>query len=262
MIALLKIEWLKIRKYNTFWILSALFIVLLFTWNYLIGSGVLKLGGKDMNLLNTNYTFPSVWENVGHWTKFFSGLLAIIIIILTTNEYQFRTNRQNVIDGWQRAQFFHAKWLIVLLLSIIVTVFTTLLGIGFAVAHGSPIGNMTEHMDRMLYVFILTMNYFGFALTLSFLIRKSGMTIIIFLLYAYIIEIMAQQLINWKLPSHPGDFLPMQCSAELLNFPMMDMVKTMMAKTGPSHNTLMLVSVGWIVVYYIIGRIRLLKSDW
>lgn len=262
MINLLKIEWLKIRKYNTFWILTGLFIVLLFAWNYFVGSGILKLGNANVNVINTNYTFPSVWENVGHWTKFFSGLLAIIVIILTTNEYQFRTNRQNVIDGWQRQQFFHAKWLIVVLMSIIVTAFTTLLGMGFALWHGSSFSNMTEHMDRMLYVFVMTMNYFGFALTLSFLIRKSGMTTIMFLLYAYIIEVMSQQFLNWKIPSHPGDFLPMQCSAELLNFPMMDMMKNMMAKTGPTHTTLMLVSVGWIIVYYIVGRLRLLKSDW
>ena len=262
MFRLLSIEWLKIKRYNTFWILSVMFLALLFGWNYFVGSGILKLGNSQINILNLNYTFPAVWDNVGHWTKFFSGLIAIIIIILTTNEYQFRTNRQNVIDGWQRIQFFHAKWGIVVMLSLAVTLYSILQGLFFAIVYGSPLANMGEHFDKMFYVLILTLNYFGFALTMSMLIRRSGMAIIIFLVYTYVIEIMLQQLLNWKIDFKPGNLLPMQCSAELLNFPFIDSMKMMMKSSGPSPHVLVLTSIIWIIIYYLVGRMKILKSDW
>jgi len=260
--ALLSIEWLKIKHYRTFWVLAGLFAGLLLLWNLLILFGAMKLGGGGINLLNNSYTFPSVWDNVCHWTKLFSGLLAIVIVILTTNEYQFKTNRQSVIDGWQRAEFFHAKWWLVLVMSIVVTLYTFILGFVFAVSNGSSLSLMGDHIEKVLYVFILNMNYFGFALTLSFFLKRSGMTIVIFLLYCYIIEIIIQQLLNWKIDARPGDFLPMQCSAELLNLPLIDLANNAMHKTSSSHTILMITSIFWIVVYYIIGRTKLLRSDW
>ena len=262
MFQLLSIEWLKIRKYSTFWILAVMFAALLLGWNYFISAGILKLGGGDMNILNLNYTFPLVWSNVAYWSKFFAGLIAIIIIILTTNEYQFRTNRQNVIDGWQRIQFFHAKWGIVVVLSVVVTLFTILLGIFFALIYGSPINSAGQDIHMMLYVFILTLNYFGFALTLSLLLKKSGMTVIIFLMYLYIIEVMLNQLLKGEFNSQAGSFLPMQCSADLISFPFMNSMKKMIQASGPSNQTLALASCLWIVAYYFIGRMKMLKSDW
>ncbi len=262
MFNLLQIEWLKVKKYNTFWILIGIFTALLFGWNYMVSSGLLKLGNGDMNILNLNYTFPLVWPNVAYWSKFFSGLIAIIIIILTTNEYQFRTNRQNVIDGWKREQFYHAKWGIVIVLSLGVTLLSTIIGFFFALIYGSPIANAGTNMVNMLYVLLLTLNYFGFALTLSLLLKRSGMTVIIFLLYLYIVEIMLQKLLDLKVHASVGSFLPMQCSADLIGFPMMDSLKKMMPQSGPSNTVLIIASLCWIVAYYVIGRVKMLKSDW
>ena len=262
MLQLLSVEWLKIKRYRTFWVLAGMFAVLLFLWNWCIGSGIIHLGSSDINLLKSSYTFPAVWPGIGHWTKVFSGLIALIIIILVTNEYQFRTNRQNVMDGWKRIQFFHAKWLLVFSLATVVTFYTFIMGLFFALYNGSTITDAGEGIIKLLHVFILTVNYFGFALTLALFLKRSGMAIIIFLLYGYIIEIMLQQLLNWKISCKPGDFLPMQCSAELLSFPLMKNIGRMADATGPADNTLVLVSICWVIAYYFAGRLMVLKSDW
>ncbi len=264
MFNLLYIEWLKIRKYRTFWVLAGLFMSLLVIWNYMISHGFMKLGNGDINLLNTSYSFPAVWANVAFWTKMFSGLLAIVVIILVTNEYQYRTNRQNVIDGQSRAQFLHAKWLVVLMMSLATTLFTMLVGIGFAVANGSSISYMTDSLESIAYVFVLTLNYFGFAMTLSLFLKRSGMTIIIFLLYTYIAETMAYGLTKHVLHSEAGNYLPLQCSANMLEFPLFQMAKNMLKdqSTGPTKTMLAAISCVWIVIYYFVGRMKLLKSDW
>lgn len=262
---LLAIEWLKIKSYRTFWILGLLFLALLIFWNYAISSGMLQLGDKQggINILSRAYSFPEVWDNIGFWIKVFSGLIAIMIIIITTNEYQFRTNRQNVIDGWSRLQFFHAKWLLVLMLSVIVTLFALLMGTVFGLATGKSFAGFQYHLYSIGYVFLLSMNYSGFALLLSLLIRRSGIAIIIFLLYLYVVEILLQGIINHYTSSHIGDFLPTQSSAELLTFPLFSALKKV-ANVGsdiPSW-AFVLASVAWIVIYYFIGRRKLLRSDW
>lgn len=261
---LLAIEWLKIKNYRTFWILSGLFLLLLPLWNYVICRGIFQVGPNDkVNLLSRAYYFPQVWDNIGFWVRFFSGLIAIVIVILTTNEYQFRTNRQNVIDGWSRLQFFHAKWGMVLMLSIAVTLYALLMGTVFGLAVGGSFAGFQYHLSKLLYVFLLSLNYSGFALTLSLLLRRSGMTIMIFLLYLFIIEKIAQYTLNWKISSKPGDLLPMQSAAELLPFPSFDTAQAAMGlQSGPSEMVLSLACIAWIIIYYFIGRRKLLRSDW
>ena len=262
MFKLLNIEWLKVRRYSTFWILLGIFAALLIGWNQMISSGLLKPGGGKMNILSSSYTFPNVWDNVSYYTKLFAAFFAIIVVILTTNEYQFRTNRQNILDGWNRSQFFHAKWLLVISLSLFITVFTFLLGIAFAVINKSSFDEFSNHIEKIGYVFVLTMNYFGFALTLSLLLRKSGMSIMIFLIFCFIFEVIVQQLLNWKFhESLPGNFMPMQCSAELFHLPMLEQLNDLAGGTKKSNSPLLLASGVWIGIYYFIGRYRVLKSD-
>ena len=258
---LLYIEWLKIKKYRTFWILSGLFLGLMLVWNVAISNGSLKLGG-NINILDSSYTFPSVWDNLAYWTKFFSGLIAILIITLTTNEYQFRTNRQNVIEGLQRQQVFHAKWYLLTVMAIAVTLFMVLEGFAFNLLYGGDISKCIRDTKMILYVQLLTLNYFGFAYTLSLFIRKSGTTVMLFLLYNYIIEIIASQFINGQIGGHLGSLLPMQCSADLIPFPALKMVRNMIAGNGLSDTVLVLTSMGWIVVYYVLGKARVMRTDW
>ena len=90
--SLLNIEWLKIKSYRTFWILIGFFIVLLPLWNYFIAEGAVVLGSKELNLASQLYGFSSIWQNLGFWTSVFVLFISILVVILTTNEYQFRTN--------------------------------------------------------------------------------------------------------------------------------------------------------------------------
>src|SRR2546425_716403 len=106
MLQLLKIEWLKVKNYRTFWILSALYLLSIWGINYIVyviqhkiyadkkAGDVAKLflGGPP-------YAFPKVWQmttNISSFLLFISGL---IMIISVTNEFSFKTHRQNIIDG-------------------------------------------------------------------------------------------------------------------------------------------------------------------
>lgn len=263
---LLAIEWLKVKRYRTFWILTGFFAVLLPLWNYGISNGIMKFGGggkNGLNIFSQAYAFSNVWQNLGFWAGIFVVFISILTIILITNEYQFRTNRQNVIDGWSRIEFFHAKWLVVTALSVLTTLYVFIVGTVFGISYGS-INYFPGHIEYLFFVLVLSLNYYGFAMLLSLFFKRSGISIGIFFLYSMILESLIGKFINWQTDSYAGNFMPLQCSDELLPFPIIDMAKTMIGQgsDAPSFTTYVFVSLAWIALYYFIGKQKLLRSDW
>ena len=260
--SLLAIEWLKMKSFRTVWILTGFFIVLLPLWNYGIVAGFMKIGGGNLNFVSQAYSFSYVWQNLGFWTSIFVVFISILMIILTTNEYQFKTNRQNVIDGWKRLDFYHAKWQVVLLLSVLTTIYVFIVGVGFGTFYGS-ISDFPGSIRYLFYVWLLSLNYYAFSLLLSVFFKRSGITIGIFFLYCMIIEALVGKFINWWLDTKAGDFLPLQASDELLPFPILDVIKTMAKmETALNSSYYIVASFAWIIIYYFVGRQRLLKTDW
>lgn len=266
MMALLRIEWLKIKRYRTFWVLAGLFLLLMPLWNYEIANGIINIGGGrkgGINLLSTAYSFPDVWGNLGFWGSIFIMFISILVIIVTTNEYNFKTSRQNVIDGWSKMQFYHAKVWLVVVGSFVATLYIFLLGILFGGLNSGSLSGLFIEFQQVGYFFLLSLDYLGLALFLAILMRRSGLAIGMFLLYSMIIENILKGVINYYSPTPVGNFLPLQASDELLPFQLMRMAKQMMggAPTIPAAAYAIGASF-WCAVYYISGRSLLSKRDW
>src|SRR5664279_5085909 len=120
----LGIEWLKLKYYRTFWILLAVVAVCIPAFNYVIydftDNSFPKINGQ--NLLGNPFSFPNVWSTVPYNAGILMFMPAILIITLFTNEYSFRTHRQNVIDGWSRFRFIQIKLTEIFLLTLFVTI--------------------------------------------------------------------------------------------------------------------------------------------
>jgi ABC-type transport system involved in multi-copper enzyme maturation permease subunit len=257
--SLLSIEWLKIRRYRTFWVLIGLFVLLLALWNLQLARGVLDF---DLPIAN-DYSFPVAWENFGWWGSIFVLFLAILIITLTCNEYTFRTHRQNVIDGLSRLKFFHAKVALVLAISILVTALVFILGAAFGIHYSHGADKLTNGLKNVPYFFLLVLNYLGAALLVALLIRRSGLAISLFLLYALIAEIFLKFTLNHYMEVNWWNFLPLQSSDELLPFPLIRMGMKMANKKIETYPDYMYViaSIIWIAVYYFAARRIVLKRD-
>lgn len=263
---LLAIEWLKIKRYRTFWVLVGLFALLLPIWNYEIASGFMQIGGNGksgINFLDTAYSFPGVWGNIGFWGSIFVVFLSILVIIITTNEYTYRTHRQNVLDGWQRMQFYNAKVLVVLMLASAAALYLFILGLIFGGINSGSLAGMFAGLEQVVYFFLLSLNYMGFALFIAIWIKRSGLAIGLFLLYGMIIENIARGIINHFMDFPLANLLPLQASDELFPFPLMQMARSLMkAEPDISMPAYAIASVGWCLVYYLGSRMLLLKRDW
>jgi len=124
MLHLLKIEFRKMYSYRTFWVVCGLYFL---TIGFSTATGMEFLKwlsntiGKFGQELNTDriplYHFPDVWLNLVWWSGFFKVSLGIMVVISITNEYTYRTIRQNVIDGLSRWEFLLSKVLMNVVLS-------------------------------------------------------------------------------------------------------------------------------------------------
>lgn len=118
MITLINIEWQKLKPYTFFWIFAGLYFFILF------GALYITFHFLQSNAL-TNA--PVSWHNITYIAGFFNFFLVLLVILYSTNEYQFNTYRQNVIDGLSRTQLFLSKLYINLLLAIYAVVVLAIL---------------------------------------------------------------------------------------------------------------------------------------
>lgn len=229
MFSLLQIEWLKIKKYPAFW---AMLIIVLLTYpaaNYMFYNVYLNITtqkGTDMlakMLLGNPFAFPETWHTVAYISSFFVILPSILVIMLVTNEYQYKTQRQNIIDGWTRRQFMTSKLMDVLIVSSITTILYALVAIGFSI-YASTF-DTSKIWDQSYYIglfFLQTFAQLSIAFLLGYLIKKAFIALGIFLFYYLIVENIATGYLKVKAAKIGGDigrYLPFEISDRMIVAP-------------------------------------------
>lgn len=257
---LLYIEWLKLRKYRTFWLLIGLFSGLYILWNYGISSSVIKFGTGPFNFLSKSYSFPAIWDNMGYVYSWFVVFLVVFAIISISNEITFKTQRQHIIDGMSRLDFLHGKVFLILSISIASTLFYVILSYIFGFLNGG--GNPLENNIKILYVFIYTLNYISFGALIALFIKRSGISIILFFAYL-LLETIITNSINYKFDTVYGSLMPLQSSDELLPLPAMKTLGNMMPSDKPEISLIvcLVASLIYIVLYYFLARRKMQTSD-
>lgn len=214
---LLEIELRKLIPYRSFWaavlayavLMPALFISL-YRFNIQI---------QQFTLGFNFYNFPDVWHNTTYIASWFNILLYFFVILVVTNEYQFRTVRQNVIDGLSRWQTIGGKILLMLLFAIgstiVVAAVAILCGL-FLSEEGS--GTLSfEKAEFLGFYFVQLLGYMSFALLTATILRKQGMSIIAFLGYILV----AEPVLRYRfLPESWAPYLPLEALSKLLPNPL------------------------------------------
>ncbi|MEO6329375.1 MAG: ABC transporter permease [Ginsengibacter sp.] len=250
MISLLKIEWLKVKNYKAFWIFSILYFISILGINY-SGYYVNELAIKNMPastlLLGTPYSFPKVWQTVGwmsSWLLYFPGILFIMML---TNEFNFKTHRQNIIDGWTRFQFITVKIIFALIFCVLATFINFLVALFFGfLSTGSEFS--LEGLQNVGYIFIQTVAYITFAMFLAILFRRSGVAIAVFFMYGLIFEMLFMVVMHEVLKLSPaGYFLPLQATDVMLPIPFGNKI---LYSNAPAKYVLVITSILYIAGYY------------
>lgn len=258
---LLQTEWLKIRHYRAFWVFTILYFASIAGINY-IGFYINEVARANVPvteiLVGSPYSFPRVWGTVGFmssWLLYFPGFL---FIMLLTNEFTFKTHRQNIIDGWERKDFINVKFIFAFIFSVLATLFNLLIAFLFGwFAKSSDFSWSEFHLVG--YIFIQTLSYISFAMLLAIVFRKSGVALAVYFLYGLIFESLISGFLNGKLHLSPvGYFLPLQVTDTLLPLPF---GKSLFYADLPQEWVLVLVSLIYLGLYYFLALYKFNRDD-
>ncbi|HVG42751.1 MAG TPA: ABC transporter permease, partial [Chitinophagaceae bacterium] len=192
MSSLLKTEWLKIKKYPAFWWMIGIVGLAYPAMNYAIYVNGYKdqLSDKTMGpilrMMPNPFTFPDAWQTVAFVSSLFVFLPSIVVIMFITNEYTYKTHRQNIIDGWSRNNFMMSKMIDVGIISLLVTLLymITAFVIG-TINSGNAHGNFWEGTKYIGLFSLQLFSQLSIALFIALLVRKAFIALGIFLFYYF-----------------------------------------------------------------------------
>lgn len=263
---LIGLEWKKMYSNRLFQVLIGLYFIVL-PLSFLIGRNI-NLPPETGGTISF-YTFPKVWQALGYagnWmTFFFLGFLGVVML---TNEFSYKTLRQNIITGMSRSQYFWGKILFMLLLSSIATIYYVIvaLAIGYTYTEVVVTERVWLYPELIPRFFLMAFAYMNFAFMLGILIRRSGLALFLYFIYALCIEMILRWWLHAKLFGYSNiykNYYPLNAFEDLVPFPIVQMIpkheETMNFFLSPTEAVLL--SIGYTVLFLMISYRIFLKKD-
>jgi ABC-type transport system involved in multi-copper enzyme maturation permease subunit len=233
--------------------------------------GIFKVHLAEMGIFN----FPLIWHfntYISAWFKFF---LAIVIVSMMANEYNYGTLKQNLMDGMSKWEFIQSKFLTVVFFGFCSTVFVFImsLALGYSYAANTEINIVFSDLEYLLAFFVKLMGFFSLCLFLGILVKRSAFAIG-FLLVWYIIENIIKGYLSFSLfpegntASNIEKLLPLESISNLIvePFSRVSAVKTIEIQMGMNnlkdysiHYSSILIVLAWIIIFMLLSY-KLLKN--
>jgi ABC-2 type transport system permease protein len=274
MLQLLKIEWLKIKHYKAFIIIASCFGLGVLAANYIvfvINKNVTE--NVQAATMLTGAYHPYGFENTWHTTSYVTGwmlmLPALLVIMLTTNEFTYRTHRQNVIDGWSRQQFTNVKLMVAVVIAVATTLVVLLTALLFGLFSGTSFS--LNGISFVGFFLLKALSYNMIGVLLSVLLRRTGFAIGLFFIYLGIENLLSQLLDSQSVKLRNkgsvdlgtlGDYLPMGASDGLLTLPITS-AKQMASSIIPTYYfwVTLVIALAYLVLFFWWSKHRMQHSD-
>ena len=273
MINLLKIEWLKIKNYTAFILLASFFALGVFATNYIaylfIKNVMNKVEVSKILLSGSPFDFDAVWRTVTYYSSFLLMLPALLIVILISNEFNYKTHRQNIIDGWSRFQFLQVKVASAVILAVASTLVVVITALIFGFASGSSFS--MNGFTNVGYFLLKAVTYNLVGLLIALLTKRSGVAIAVFFVYTIFENGVSMLLFFLAVKiksdsgtdlSNLGNYLPMNASDGLLTSPL-DQFSGMTKSIIPTDNNMLVLTFAlvYLVIYYLWSKRKMMKAD-
>lgn len=216
---LFKTELYKLLPFKTFWVIGGLYLLLLPLVFYMGSQLSFGVNGVDSDQMGFQkiYHFPYIWQNLTYLAGYFNILIGIFMIIHLTNEFSYRTWRQHVIDGLSRKEVVLGKYVTAIALSLFMALYTGLTALVFGNAY-TPEGvdqSMFANAHYLVAYGLQTFGYLSLAILAGVLLQRSGLAIVLFILYVLLIE----GIISMLIPVGIAEWLPLETIKSMVPFP-------------------------------------------
>ncbi|WP_028787984.1 ABC transporter permease [Terrimonas ferruginea] len=229
MLKLFKIEWLKINTYRTFWVLFGTFVVFFPLTVFFSASKYMEqtsgARGSGPNpedlakaLIGAPFVFPKIWQTSAWFGGHFFVIIGMLFVMLITNEVQYRTHRQNIIDGWSRLDFLRAKASVMFFFVIAATLLVFITGIITGLAFSAPGADLFEDVHYVAYFALMAFHYLLIGFFIAILVKRTGLAVIVYFISVYVIDGLLWLLLTIR-GNQMGYFLPFETVDALIPSP-------------------------------------------
>jgi ABC-type transport system involved in multi-copper enzyme maturation permease subunit len=225
MTSLIRTEWLKMRKYNAFWwvmgVTALAYPGISYIFHFAYKDFIKQPGaaGQVAKLIENPFSFPEVWHTLAYGSSLFIFIPAIVVIMFITNEYTFKTHRQNIIDGWSRSQFITSKLIDILIVTLLIALLYSIMCLVVGFANQTSDKENPWGMSYYAGLFaVQTFSQLSVAFLIGFLIRKAFIALAIFAFYFFPLEVIIVQLLK-HYAHDEGRFLPLELSDRMIPSP-------------------------------------------
>ena len=222
---LLKTEWLKIKKYPAFWGIIGITALSYPGVNYIFLHVYHNLTEKKEQaariaklLIGNPFAFPEAWHTVAYFSSVFVFIPSVVVIMLITNEYNYKTHRQNIIDGWSRNQFMAAKFIDILLVSLLITILYVAVSLIIGITNSTGANDIWRFSYYAALFALQTIAQLSIAFLIGFLVKRAFIALGIFIFYFIILENILVGLAK-NYANDIGRFLPIEISDRLIPVP-------------------------------------------
>lgn len=201
---LLHIEQIKLLNYNPFRITLGIYF-LAFTLGLLIYPAV----DKEIPVISLSdlFRFPDVWMFLTWVTEPYNVLLALIIIMITTKEFNNHTFKTQLIFGLSRTDLLLQKLLLIVVLSVFATLLLglTSLALGLIYSYKLTFKLAMENTWVLSRYFISSFAYMSMGLLIAMLIKNTALSLLAFLALRVFVDpvlflVLRKYELKWYLP--------------------------------------------------------------
>lgn len=255
---IIRTEWLKIKHYKAFWLLLSVTAISypgingIAYYAFMDSIDAKSQSGQLVKMLLGNpYAFPQTFHTTAYLSSFFTFIPAIVVIMLVTNEYLFKTHRQNIIDGWKKNTFIWGKFISVVLVTLIVTIFYLAVACFIGTLATKEMSGVNV-FEKANYIGLFSLQVFcqlSIAFLLGLLIRKAFIAYGIYIFYSFILENILSgffRLKSKKWGVDYGHYLPFEISDRLIPLP------PSIGKFNAADNQLAIAAINNHVVYTVL----------
>jgi ABC-type transport system involved in multi-copper enzyme maturation permease subunit len=179
---LMRNEMIKTFKRLAFWV-TFVFFAFGTTMNF--GESYYRAAGDP----DRSFALPDAWRGIVTGDSEVALIFgSVVLLLLLSSEFSWRTARQNVIDGLSKEQFFLGKWMLLPAVGLIFVATQLVIGGGFAFL-GTDLGASSEPLIRSVHwstiggLFLAFLGYASIALFVSLAVRNSGPAMAIWFFY-------------------------------------------------------------------------------
>lgn len=229
MLRLLTIEFHKLRYNKASKILSIIYFGLL-TSIALIAAIKFEFGNFKLHLAEAGiFNFPYIWHFNTYIASILKFFLLLVIVSMMSNEYSYKTLKQNLIDGLSKKEFILSKFYTVVAFSAISTVFVFIVSLilGLIYSDYNELSIIFSDLSYLVAFFVKLVGFFSFGLFLGILVKRSAFAVGAMFVWL-IIESMFKGFLYWQFNGleKTGDsvdaimqFFPLEAMSNLIKEP-------------------------------------------